>query len=169
MYIVWNDMIASDYLTENISLFVYFHIVYDTYMLNSSLNFNLSLNKCVAYHKYTFIARAKKKIRWNQNGGKNLFHILDNNIHTFFHNRKNLNDFCVIINFQTVCACECLSFLTCSHRLNKKNCELILLLSVVYILIDQFIIRRKKYELMWSDAIKSTRQKGDYRKESKSA
>lgn len=49
--------------------------------------------------------------------------------------------------------------------LEKKNCELISLLSVVYILIDQFIFRRKKYELMLSDAIKSTRQKGEQKRE----
>lgn len=74
---------------------------------------------------------------------------------------KNLYDFCVIINFQRVFCCSSLTFIP----FGWKNCELISLLSVVYILIDQFISKKKIiYELMWSDAIKSTRQKGEQKR-----
>lgn len=53
---------------------------------------------------------------------------------------KNLYDFCVIINFQRVFCCSSLTFIP----FGWKNCELISLLSVVYILIDQFISKKKK-------------------------
>lgn len=82
-------------LTENIS---YFYVHFMPFAMNP-VQISIELDMCVAYHKYTFIARAKRKknqvkSKWQK---KHSFHILDNML-TFFHNRKNSNDFCAIIN-----------------------------------------------------------------------
>lgn len=124
----------------------------------------MTLDKSIAYLEYTY--SGNKKIRRNQNKNNTYFTYL---IHFFSHNPKlfgpNIEKFVRFLRDNQFSTCFLLLlFDFYSLRLKKLRTHFIVISCIHFDWSIYFEKKKKIYELMWSDAIKSTRQKGEQKR-----